>query len=183
MLGIVVELIVSWLLLRYVEGTDLLVLGIVPTKKRIGNLVFGIIASAITCAIYYLAIGYLARGNWTINAGFSFQSFLTWLVVVIKVSPFRGTHLQRRFTLHIDPKAWTDCRMLYFGRLFWYISLVLLQCLRRHFPNGHYTGDYRNSRPYVCFFIRVNEVALLADRATLRMEFDICNDIFQWTSG
>ena len=98
MLGIVVELIISWLLLRYLERTDLSVLGIVPSKKRIGNLVFGIIASAVTCAIYYLAIGYLAGGNWKINAGFSFQSFLTgswWSLksVLFEELIFRGALL------------------------------------------------------------------------------------------
>ena len=98
MLGIVVELIVSWLLLRYVERTDLSVLGIVPSKKRAENLVFGIIASAVTCAIYYLALGYLAGGNWKINAGFSFQSFLTgswWSLksVLFEELIFRGALL------------------------------------------------------------------------------------------
>jgi len=76
MLGIVVEIIASWLLLRFVEGKDLLVLGIAPTIKRLGNLVFGVVASTVTCAIYFLAIGYAANGNWTINEEFSAQSFL-----------------------------------------------------------------------------------------------------------
>jgi membrane protease YdiL (CAAX protease family) len=98
MLGIVVELVVSWLLLRYVERIDLSVLGIVPSKKRIGNLVFGIIASAITCAIYYLAVGYVTGGNWIINAEFSFQSFLSgswWSLksVLFEELIFRGALL------------------------------------------------------------------------------------------
>lgn len=98
MLGIVVELIVSWLLLRYIERTDLSVLGIVPSKKRMENFVFGIAASAIICAIYYLGVGYVTGGNWTINVGFSFQSFLAgswWSLksVLFEEFIFRGALL------------------------------------------------------------------------------------------
>lgn len=98
MLGIVVELIVSWLLLRYIEGKDLLALGIAPTKERFGNLVFGIVASTATCAIYYLVVGYAADGNWTINKEFSLQPFLygSWWTlksVLFEELIFRGALL------------------------------------------------------------------------------------------
>jgi len=98
MLGLVVELIVSWLLLRYLEKTDLSALGIVPTKKRMENFAFGLLASAITCTIYYLAVGYITEGNWTTNEGFSFQSFFTgswWSLksVLFEELIFRGALL------------------------------------------------------------------------------------------
>jgi membrane protease YdiL (CAAX protease family) len=98
MLGIIVELIASWLILRYVEGNDLSVLGIVPTRKRIGNFVYGLVASIMTCAIYYLAIGYAASGNWTINEAFSLESFVygSWWTlksVLFEELIFRGALL------------------------------------------------------------------------------------------
>jgi uncharacterized protein len=98
MLGILVELIASWLILRYVEGKDLSVLGIAPTKKRIGNLVFGIIAAALTCAVYYLALAYAAGGNWSSNDAFTVRSFLygcwwTLKSVLFEEFIFRGALL------------------------------------------------------------------------------------------
>ncbi|HEX6889948.1 MAG TPA: CPBP family intramembrane glutamic endopeptidase, partial [Chryseolinea sp.] len=90
--------IASWLILRYVEEKDLSVLGIVPTKKRVGNFVYGIIASTITCGIYYLAIAYAAGGIWSINEAFIRQSFLygswwTFKSVLFEELIFRGALL------------------------------------------------------------------------------------------
>ena len=141
MLGIVVELIVSWLILRYVEGKDLSVLGFAPTRKRFGNFVYGIVASTMTCAIYYLAIGYAATGNWTINEEFSLQSFLygswwTLMSVLYEELIFRGALLYiliRRLGLKAGCFISAFCFGIYhwfsynvFGDIFQMIFILIL---------------------------------------------------------
>jgi uncharacterized protein len=141
MLGIVVELIASWWILRYVEGKDLSVLGIAPTKKRTGNLVYGIVASTMTCAVYYLAIGYAATGNWTINEDFSLRSFLygswwTFKSVLFEELIFRGALLYiliRRFGLRAGCFISAFCFGVYhwfsynvFGDLFQMVIILIM---------------------------------------------------------
>jgi uncharacterized protein len=98
MLGIVVELIVSWMLIWLFERKDLSVLGLTPSKERGANFVFGIVAAAGTYAIYYLAVGYITGGNWTANEKVGFQSFLNgswWTLksVLFEELIFRGALL------------------------------------------------------------------------------------------
>ena len=76
MLGVVVQLIISWLLVWLFERKGLSVLGLFPTRERAQNFIFGLIASAITCAVYFLAVGYASEGSWIANDDFSFQSLL-----------------------------------------------------------------------------------------------------------
>jgi len=98
MLGIVVELIVSWILIWLFERKNLSVLGLIPSKERVENFIFGIVAAAGTCFIYYLAVGYITGGNWTANEKFGFQSFLNgswWTLksVLFEELIFRGSLL------------------------------------------------------------------------------------------
>lgn len=69
-----------------------------PSKKRIENLVFGILASAITCCIYFVAVAFVTGGNWTRNVAFSFESFFygSWWTlksVLFEELIFRGALL------------------------------------------------------------------------------------------
>ena len=98
MLGILVELIVSWMLIWLFERKDLSILGLIPSKERGKNFVFGIVAAAVTCVIYYLAVGYITGGNWTVNEKFGFPSFLNgswWTLksVLFEELIFRGALL------------------------------------------------------------------------------------------
>jgi membrane protease YdiL (CAAX protease family) len=98
MLGILIELIVSWLLIWIFEKKHLSVLGVAPSTERLQNLVFGIVVSAGVCAIYYLVIGYFASGDWTVNERFSMQSFFsgawwTFKSVLFEELIFRGALL------------------------------------------------------------------------------------------
>jgi len=98
MIGIVVELLASCLLLGFIAREDLSALGIAPSKKRVENLVFGILASAITCWIYFSSVAYATGGNWTRNAAFSFESFFygSWWTlksVLFEELIFRGALL------------------------------------------------------------------------------------------
>lgn len=69
MAGILVELIISWLLLWFISKKHLSVLGLMPTKSRLLNLLFGFLAAAICCAIYYNTV--FTNNNWTVNEAFT----------------------------------------------------------------------------------------------------------------
>ena len=98
MLGILIELIVSWVLVWFFERKNLSVLGLKPSRERSKDLIFGIAASASISAIYYLSIAYLSGGKWTINEQFSLQSFFRgawWTMesVLFEELIFRGVLL------------------------------------------------------------------------------------------
>lgn len=98
MLGLIVELIISWLLLWIVYKQSLLVLGIVPTKSRLLNLVFGFLIAAACCSAYYLSFTVFVNHNWTLNNEFKGQAVLTsswWTLesVLYEELIFRGALL------------------------------------------------------------------------------------------
>lgn len=98
MLGILIELIISWLLIRFFEKKNLSVLGLVPSKERGKDLIIGIVVSAFIATAYYLAIGFFSGGSWTINEGFSHQTLLSsawWTLrsVLFEELIFRGALL------------------------------------------------------------------------------------------
>jgi CAAX protease family protein len=98
MLGLIVELIISWLLLWFFCKESLSVLGIVPTKKRIANLSFGFLIAAICCTVYYLSFSVFTTQRWTLNHAFTARelagSFLWMLTSVLyEELLFRGALL------------------------------------------------------------------------------------------
>lgn len=76
MLGIIVELLVSWLLLWIFYKKSLLVLGIAPTQSRLFNLFFGILIAAVCCTMYYLSFSFFTTNTWMLNNGFTGQKLL-----------------------------------------------------------------------------------------------------------
>ena len=77
MLGLIVELIVSWLLLWIFFKRGLLVLGIAPTQGRLLNLLFGILIAAVCCTLYFLSFSFFIANKWTLNNEFTGQKLLT----------------------------------------------------------------------------------------------------------
>jgi uncharacterized protein len=76
MLGLIVELIISWLLLWIFCKEGLAVLGIIPTNRRIVNLLFGFLIAAICCTVYYLSFSVFTFHNWTLNNKITQQALL-----------------------------------------------------------------------------------------------------------
>jgi membrane protease YdiL (CAAX protease family) len=75
MLGIIVELAVSWILLWLIEKKNLSALGLVPTKRRIFQFVLLFIVAGLCCAIgFFLRMYYGER--WTINPSITFSQVL-----------------------------------------------------------------------------------------------------------
>ena len=98
MLGLIVELIISWLLLWLCCKQGLLALGIVPTKSRLFNLIFGFLIAAICCTVYYLSFTVFANYKWTLNNEIKGQTILAssgWTLnsVLYEELIFRGALL------------------------------------------------------------------------------------------
>lgn len=98
MIGILIQLAISWLLLWLLNKKDLTVLGLKPTTERVKIFSFGFILSAICFTIYCLTTTYLTNNSWTINSNFSLKQFLssTWWTVNSVISEeliFRGALL------------------------------------------------------------------------------------------
>jgi len=98
MAGLVVELIVSWLLLWFVEKQHLSALGFFPTKSRIENIIAGLLVSSLVCAIYHLSTTISAGNTWNLNRQYNAQLFLEaswWAMksVLFEEFIFRGALL------------------------------------------------------------------------------------------
>src|SRR5262245_19738948 len=70
MIGILLQLALSWLLLWLFEKKDLSVLGFRPTKGRLADLAFGFAAAAACFTTYCLTTTALAGNSWKLNEGY-----------------------------------------------------------------------------------------------------------------
>ncbi|MBT2644725.1 CPBP family intramembrane metalloprotease [Bacillus sp. ISL-41] len=98
MLGILVQLIISWVLLRVFYRENLGALGITPTKSRISQLALGFIFTALLCTVIQLVDSALTNTDWKLNENLSVLgtlNFLWWNVtsVVFEELIFRGALL------------------------------------------------------------------------------------------
>lgn len=129
MLGLIVELIISWLLLWIFFKKGLLVLGIVPTQSRLFNLFFGILIAAVCCTLYCLSFAFFTTNKWTLNNEFTGQKLLAsswWTLnsVLYEELIFRGALL---YILIKKLGVRTACitSALCFGVYHWFTSGVL----------------------------------------------------------
>lgn len=98
MIGILVQLAVSWILLWLIYKKDLNALGFKPTTNRVLNFTFGFVVSAIVCIVYFLSILILTDNDWTINQNFTLTNFFSstwWTIksVIFEELIFRGALL------------------------------------------------------------------------------------------
>ncbi len=98
MIGLLFELIISWLLLWAFEKKNLVALGIRPAKDRLANLFFGFLISATCCTLYYLSFTIAVNNHWELNDAFSTQAFAsgawwTFRSVLFEELIFRGALL------------------------------------------------------------------------------------------
>ena len=75
MLGILIQIALSWLLIRIVEHESLSVLGYQPIRKRILQLLVGFSLAAIVCGIAQLIESNLTGVSWQVNKAFDFRLF------------------------------------------------------------------------------------------------------------
>ncbi|MEP6748906.1 MAG: type II CAAX endopeptidase family protein [Bacteroidota bacterium] len=98
MIGLLIEIIISWLLVWFLYKKDLSVLGIRPTKSRLANLSVGFLVAAICCCIYFFSISTFTNSSWLINKTFTAKDFLkgfwwTFNSVLYEELIFRGVLL------------------------------------------------------------------------------------------
>src|SRR5215212_80955 len=67
MLGIIVQLAISWLLLWLFERKDIRVLGLFPTKKRLADLALFFLAAAVCCSSGFLMRMAFTNQQWILN--------------------------------------------------------------------------------------------------------------------
>jgi uncharacterized protein len=98
MIGLLIELAISWALLWFVQKEHLNALGLSPTKSRIFQLVFGIVLAAFCCAAYSGMVLAFGENEVSVNKNFSAVNFAysSWWVlssVLFEELIFRGALL------------------------------------------------------------------------------------------
>lgn len=83
MIGIVVQLGISWLIIWWYEKGDLRVLGLLPSKKRVKKFSFFLIVGAACSSLTFLLRHYIALQSWELNPEFSLSTVLdgTWFMI------------------------------------------------------------------------------------------------------
>ncbi|MBK8390724.1 MAG: CPBP family intramembrane metalloprotease [Saprospiraceae bacterium] len=76
MLGLIVQILISWLLLWLFFKKGLLILGITPTKGRFYELTFGILIAVVCCTLYHLSFVTFIDNKWILNNEFNSQKLL-----------------------------------------------------------------------------------------------------------
>ena len=98
MVGIIIQLAVSWLLLWFLAKKDLSVLGFTPTIKRLRDFGLFFLITAMFCASGFLLKIYFTGQQWQINPSLSAKLLLTgfwWNIksVLFEELVFRGVLL------------------------------------------------------------------------------------------
>lgn len=76
MLGILVEIALSWLLLYFFERKSILALGFLPLLKRLRQFLFGFLVTAALCVLAQLLESYLKSSSWVMNETITTTTFL-----------------------------------------------------------------------------------------------------------
>lgn len=98
MIGIIVELVISWLLLWVVCKKNLFALGFGPTKSRITNLIVGLLMAASCCTLWQFMTTALINNSWVLNKQATVKGILEssrWVLVAVLYEEliFRGALL------------------------------------------------------------------------------------------
>lgn len=84
MIGILVQLLVSWLIIWLLEKRDLSVLGFMPTRSRIADFILFFLLTAFFCSTGFIAKMYFGNQQWQINPELSFNLMMTGILWNIK---------------------------------------------------------------------------------------------------
>jgi membrane protease YdiL (CAAX protease family) len=124
MVGVIVQLIISWGLLWWYGKKDLSVLGFRPTRNRMVDLLFGLLAGSVCYATYAITTSLLTDNHWTINSNFTILTFAksfgwTFNSVLFEELLFRGALL---FILIEKVGTWKACWIssIAFGIYHWF---------------------------------------------------------------
>jgi membrane protease YdiL (CAAX protease family) len=84
MVGIAVQLLISWLLLKYIEKANLHALGITPVLHRTLQFLMGIIFAGLLCLIHAMSKNYLNSLEWHLNPRYTLPLFFDALLYCMK---------------------------------------------------------------------------------------------------
>jgi membrane protease YdiL (CAAX protease family) len=95
MIGIVIELLLSWVILKYVSGKNLLALGFYPERKQIKTFIIGLVWPLLFLTGLYLTIGYTTHNPYKVNPSYTLNDFFTasayvFRAVIFEELIFRG---------------------------------------------------------------------------------------------
>jgi uncharacterized protein len=76
MIGILTGLIISWLLLYFIEKRNILDLGFLPLLKRLKQFAIGFLVTAILCGIVQYSESLLRSSHWYFNENHSLELIL-----------------------------------------------------------------------------------------------------------
>ncbi len=98
MVGLLIIILVSWLLLHFLDKTSIESLGLLPKSERIKKISFGLLISIICCLIYFGSLILLSKSSLTINKDyglFAALNSLGWTTksVLFEEFLFRGVLL------------------------------------------------------------------------------------------
>lgn len=79
MVGIIVQLAISWLIIWLYERSNLKVLGLHPTTKRVLDFTLFFLITAICCAIGYFLKMYFGKQQWQLNPQLTLNLILSGL--------------------------------------------------------------------------------------------------------
>lgn len=67
MLGILIQLLLSWLLLRFIERRNLEALGLLPTRRRLKDLAIGLLLPILYLSVLFLTLAWAGKNPWQFN--------------------------------------------------------------------------------------------------------------------
>ncbi|MDE5439481.1 CPBP family intramembrane metalloprotease [Elizabethkingia meningoseptica] len=106
MIGIIIELIISWLLLRFIVRKNLSALGLQPSKSRLIQWSIGFFLAAVSCSLYHLMTTVFIPNRWSINQQLTSNIVLTGFWWVLKSVLFEEL-LFRGALLYIAIEKWS----------------------------------------------------------------------------
>jgi membrane protease YdiL (CAAX protease family) len=84
MIGIFIELLLSWLLLRYLQKSSLAVLGLMPGGKNMLQLLLGVLWSLFFICAFQYSVSVLVHNPYQINMAYSLAKFFAATFYVLK---------------------------------------------------------------------------------------------------
>lgn len=83
MTGIIIEILISWLLLKYIQQEKLNVLGLAPTQVRIRQLLIGLLLPVAYTFLFEFSVAAIVHNPYRINTGYRLIDFgnASWYLV------------------------------------------------------------------------------------------------------
>ena len=84
MLGLLVIIVISWVLLHFIEKKNINVLGIIPNKKRIVQFLIGFVVMILICLITIFIESFILKVEWQQNKIINYTAIFNALIYHIR---------------------------------------------------------------------------------------------------